>query len=382
MKLAIYTTATTGYAHALEAQARKVCASLLANNHPISDILVMIVTDRAESVESARLAYEAGLPVGTVEVIADSRFQKHGENYKTECQLLIAQMRTAASFRAIGWGADYCLSLDGDVLPPPNAIRCMLDMLKFDNGYYGVSFCPYPSHGGGLFLGGRGTAQRPILPDFYEDEKILPEGLLDERDELAKDFQTNETRLREIEEIIKTSPPTDNVFGANAKRYRRRGWFDNAYPGIGKGAVVPVDWTGCGCTMMNKEALSLCDWVGYNGAGTEDLFLNFVRWQANDIRLVCIPHCPCDHIVRKPGFPGQYVHVLTYHEKDGECAGHLRQRNVPWHPHKPGERFDPTNDGIMHYPGGWKPKPPEPPSEQTPKWEPAKWQRPSADKDS
>lgn len=350
MKLAIYTTATTGYCHALEAQARKICAALLANNHNLTGVLVMLVTDRAEAVEAARVVYQNGIAGAAVEVIADARFQKHGENYKTECQLLIAQMRTAACARAIGWGADYCLSLDGDVLPPPNSIRCMLDMLQFDAGYYGVSFCPYPSHGGGLFLGGRGTPQNPILPDFYEDEKTLPDGLLAERDELAKDFKTHEIRLKEISKIIETAPPSGNVFAANAKNYRRRGWFDHAYPGIGKGAVVPVEWTGCGCTMMGRAALSLCDWVGYNGGGTEDLFLNFVRWEANGIRMACIPHCPCDHVVRKPNSPGNYVHILTYHEVGGECSGHLRQRNLSWHPHAPGERYDPINDGVMYSP--------------------------------
>jgi hypothetical protein len=375
MKLAIYTTATAGYTHALEAQARKICACILANNHPLSAVLVMLVTDQVDAVEEARAVYAKGIPGVKVEVLADARFKKHGDNYKTECQLLIAQMRTMACARAIGWGADMCLSLDGDVLPPPNALRCMIDMLRFDRGYYGVTFCPYPSHGGGAFLGGRGTPQNPILPDFYEDEKDLPDGLLEERKELEKDWKANHKRLKEIELIIKSAPPLGNVFASNAKNYRRRGWFDNAYPAIGKGAVVPVDWTGCGCTLMNREALALCDWIGYNGGGTEDLFLNFVRWQANGIRMACIPHCPCDHVVRKPDSAGLYVHVLTYHETEGECAGHLRQRNMPWHPHAPGERYDPKNDGVMNHAlsSEFKAKKPAPKAKKSPskaKWTP------------
>lgn len=347
MKLAIYTTATTGYEHALEAQARKIIASLLADNHPISQILVMVVTDKEESVAECLKAYRSGLPHAEVECLADPAYGTNFKNYEQESQLLIAQMRTAASFRAISWGADYCLSLDGDVLPPPNAIRCMLDMLAFDNGYYSVSFCPYPSHGGGLFLGGRGTPQNPILPDFYEDEKEIPKDLLEERAELRKNFAANEVRLTEIEKIIRDLPSKGGVFEMNAKRWRRRGWFDNAYPAIGKGAVVPVEWTGCGCTMMNRQALALCDWTGYDGRGTEDLFINFKRWHPAGLKLACIPHCPCDHVVRHPTRPGEYVHIMTGHADDEECAGHLRQWPVPWHAHKPGERHRPENDGSL-----------------------------------
>jgi hypothetical protein len=347
MKLAIYTTATTGYQHALVAQARKVIASIQANNHPLSDILVIVVTDQEESVDSAISTYKNGLPNAQVECIAKIEYGTNFKNYEQDSQLLIAQMRTAACLRAVSWGADYCLSLDGDVLPPPNSIRCMLDMLKFDNGYYSVSFCPYPSHGGGPFLGGRGTPQQPILPDFYEDEKEVPAELLSEREELNKDQAANEKRLIEIDKKIRELPPLGGVFEMNAKRWRKRGWFDNAYPAIGRGSVVPVEWTGCGCTMMNREALSLCDWTGYDGRGTEDLFLNFKRWYPAGMKLVCIPHCPCDHVVRHPTKKGEFVHIMTGHANDGECEGHLRQWAVPWYSHAAGERHRPENDGSL-----------------------------------
>jgi hypothetical protein len=348
MKLAIYTTATTGYTHALEAQARKIIACLSANNHSPADVLLIVVTDIAEAVEDAVRTYRGGLPTATVECLADTRFGTGFKNYEQDSQLLIAQMRTAACTRAIAWGADYCLSLDGDVLPPHNAIRCMLDMLTFDNGYYGVSFCPYPSHGGGPFLGGRGTPQNPILPDFYEDEKDIPAELIAERDELRKEFAKHELRLREIEKIIRELPPNGSIFEMNAKRWRRRGWFDNAYPALGKGAIVPVDWTGCGCTMMNREALALCDWTGYDGRGTEDLFLNFKRWYPAGINIACIPHCPCDHVIRHPQKKGLYVHIMTGHADDEEHIGHLRQWPVPWHAHQAGERHCEENDGSLY----------------------------------
>jgi hypothetical protein len=348
MKLAIYVAATTGYAHALEVQARRIISCLSVNTHQVTDTLIVIVTDNEDSVADALAAYRNGLPNAQVECIADSRFQLGLENYKSDAQLLIAQMRTAACFRAMNWGADFCLSLDSDVIPPANAIRCMLDMLKFDNGYYGVSFCPYPSHGGGPFLGGRGTPQQPILPCFYEDEKNLPKGLLKERDELLKDPEKHIDRLKEIDEQIKQTPPKANVFSLNGKKWRKRGWFDNAYPAIGKGAVVPIDWTGCGCTMMNREALALCDWTGYDGRGTEDLFLNFRKWYPAGIKIACIPHCPCDHIVRKKDKKGEYVHIMTGHASDSEHEGHLRQWHLPWNPHNPGDKHCAENDGLIY----------------------------------
>jgi hypothetical protein len=113
------------------------------------------------------------------------------------------------------------------------------------------------------------------------------------------------------------------------------------YPAIGKGAIVPVDWTGFGCTMMNREALALCDWAGYEGHGTEDLFINYNRWDANDIKMCCIPHCPCDHVVRNPDpnkSLGEFVHVRSFHDTDEEYTGHLRQRPCEWYAHTPGEK--------------------------------------------
>jgi hypothetical protein len=352
MKLTVYTTATSGYERALETQARRVCASLSVEKRvQQKDIQIILLTNHPSVVEAAYRTYVDCLPQAQVKILADDRLGGSFENYKTDSQLLIAQMRTKATMQALAFDSDRCLSLDGDVLPPHNAIRCMLDMLEFDNGYYGVSFCPYPSHGGGAFLGGRGTIQNPILPDSYEDEKVVPKELKAKRAALVKRLSTKgvdaleaegiQKDLHEIEKTIRSIPPNGNVFALNAKGWRKRGWFDMAYPAIGKGAVVPVDWTGCGCTMMNREALSLCDWSGYEGKGTEDLYINFHRWAANGIRSCCIPHCPCDHVVRNPDPEkklGEFVHVRTGHETEGECVGHLRQWRVRWYTHEPGEQ--------------------------------------------
>ncbi len=358
-RLAIYSTATTGYTYALEAQARKVVASIFADERlEDSNILINIVTDNAKDkkVLDAVRVYKNALPKASINIIADRRFGTGYKNYEREAQLLIAQMRTAATASAIAWKADYSLSLDCDILPPPNAIRCMIDMLEFDNGYYGAAFCPYPSHSGGPFMSGRGSPQCPIFPDFYEDERDIPEAMEKKKtaliEKLGKTPEAKRGRLlaalQEIGRIVMTLPPRVGLFATMARGWRRRGWFDFAYPAIGKGSCVPVDWTGFGCLMCSKHALSLCDWVGYEGRGTEDLFINYQRWHANGIKIVTIPHCPCDHIVRKPGAPGHYVHIITYHEEGGEFEGHLRQRTAPWHPHAPGERSNKKNDGSLH----------------------------------
>ena len=333
MKLTIYTAATSGYTHALEAQARRVCAAVKLDQR-IAEARVLIVTDDTESCSCAAAVYEdAGI---RVEYLAPRR--TGGTNYETEAQLLIAECRQLATSRAQALDSDLLWSLDSDVLPPANSLRCMVDMLDFDGGWYGVAFCPYPSQGGGAFLGGHGTPQNPILPDFDESEKDVPREILDERRSLQKALQKAAEseresigqKLHELEKRIREIPPKMNVFAANGKRWRRRGWFDFAYPAIGRGAVVPVEWIGFGCTLMGREAMALCDWAGYDGRGTEDLFICFRRWHPAGIRIACIPHCPCDHVIRDKENPGQHIHIATGHADDPEFLGHLRQWRLPW----------------------------------------------------
>jgi hypothetical protein len=362
MKLAIYTAATKGYAYALDAQARKIQGALFALTEPLT-VAVFIVSEGNKEAEACAELYRELLPDAEVRHLADSRFVDGHENYKPKAQLVIAQMRTMATTAARAWGADYLLAMDSDVLPPANAIRCMLDVLRFDSGYYGVAACPYPSQGGGDFLCGRGTPQNPILPDFYEDEKEVPAELLERREKLRAFLENPEDKawdclsslqhhvasedrkksavneLKEIEEKIRALPPREGVFGSNAKQWRQRGWFSQAYPAIGKGAMVPTDWCGFGCTMMNREAMALCDFTGYDGGGTEDLFICFHRWWPNGIRIAALPHCVADHVIRvkQEEGPPKIEHCFAGHEGQGECVGHLRQQRRAWFAHSPGE---------------------------------------------
>ena len=123
---------------------------------------------------------------------------KNRKNYKNEVQLMIAQMRTLATRELLAMGCDRILSMDSDVLPKYNSIRCMLDMLSFDNGFYDVAQCPYPSQGGGSFLGGGGTKQRQILEDFKEEELKIPKDLMFEYLLSLENFSESHPTLKDI----------------------------------------------------------------------------------------------------------------------------------------------------------------------------------------
>jgi hypothetical protein len=353
MKLAIHTCATAGYTYALTAQARRLQSALRVLPQPYQ-LAVHIVHEGNAEADAAVTLWQSLLPEAHVEGIIDARFVTGHANYQPPAQLVIAQMRTAAVAAARAWDADYCLTLDSDVLPAANSLRCMLDALRFDAGYYGVAACPYPSQGGGDFLCGRGTSRNPILPDFDESEKDIPADLITARDLAKEAWQAapHDPALRDAfksaDEAIRNLPPRGNVFEMNAKEWRRRGWFSAAYPAIGKGAMVPTDWCGFGCTLMNREALALCDWSGYDGQGTEDLFICWHRWHPAGLRIAALPHCPADHVVRTPADKQKLVHCFTGHEGEGECVGHLRQQRRPWYAHDPGETHAPGNDGQLH----------------------------------
>lgn len=348
MRIGIYTCATDGYQHAMTAQARRVVANLsMAKQQGMKLLPTMyLVTDRNETIEKAfRIYEESGMFVEVVAVVLNLASNEERKNYDKNSQLLIAQMRTAAHERMASY--DFVWSLDSDVLPHASSLRCMLTMLEFDHGWYDVAFCPYPSQGGGGFLGGHGSPRDPIFPDSYEDEKEIPEKLTKEREKLRKrvekpkdDDELHESQegLREIEKEIRRFSPGKNVFALNAEGWRRRGWFDQAYPAIGQGAVVPVDWIGFGNTLMSAKAAALCDWAGYDGAGTEDLFVCWRRWDQAGIRTCAIPHCPSDHVIRSEKGPEM---IYVSHETDGEFRDHLRRQKRPWFTHDPGETADP-----------------------------------------
>lgn len=248
---------------------------------------------------------------------------------------IVSELRTAAFNEARKYNADECWSLDSDVIPPTNALRAMRDAIRFDGGYYSVATCPYPA-ASGLFLFGRGNTKRGICENIYRDERDAPKELLEEYDALEEKLKSlppgdeadqAKERAREVYRKILECPVKGDVHTLNGIKWRRRGWGQIAYPAIGKGAVVPTDWCGFGCTLMNQRALSLIDFDGYPGVGTEDMYIIWNKWHPAGIRIAAIPHAPCDHIIRSKGC---FVRYSASHETEGETEGHLRVDYKIW----------------------------------------------------
>ena len=368
MSIAVTIAATKDYTYACGIQARRVQA---ATRH-IPEGHIILVGDKSKELRAICELYKSIMPKQgdkkwEVHLLAYEGMEDNHVNYLEAAQLRIGALRQAAFTKARELGVDRCLSLDSDVLPPAHAVRCMEQMLEFDNGYYAISTCTYPSQGGGGFLGGRGTPQRQIQQDWYEDERDIPQAARDElktlRDEMTefskikeptaenrKAFEAKAQKLGELEKSLEKYPPKGNVWQMNALHWRPRGWLDNAYPAIGRGAVLPSDWCGFGCTMMNSEALAFAQFDGYDGKGTEDLYVVWNRWHQRGLRICVIPHCLCDHVIRDKHAPGKFIQVQPYHETDGECIGHLRLRYRPFYNFEPGEKFDPKNDGKLSPP--------------------------------
>lgn len=263
------------------------------------------------------------------------------ECYKTDAQLIIARIQQKAFSRARELDPEYFWSIESDVLVPPNSMSVLLQALEFDEKYYGIAMVTYPN---GQFLGGRGTPRNHICEDTAEEERRLTDDLKKRIEKRKKDLEKlsqdkkrpskeQEREWEKLHEEIKKCPPMGNIFELQSKGWRKRGWMDSAYPAIGRGAILPTDWVGLGCTMMNRKALSLATFEGYELKGTQDLFLCWSRWNPAGIKMCVIPHIVCSHVKRKVGENGKRTDEIeiheAYHEPDGELEGHLR-----WRPRK------------------------------------------------
>jgi hypothetical protein len=349
LKLAVTVCATKNYCYAMNSLARRVQANLYyLNSGEVDDVLLIVSGDNSKECLSSVSFWKDIFSDHKVIHLNVLTEDEKAENYKSTAQLTIAKLREAAFVSARKNNCDFCWSLDSDTLPPANALRCMLDMLRFDCGYYSIAACPYPNR---EFLGGFGTYQNPIAEDFLMSERKVP-------DDLKAEFESNEKELKDYLEKhkdnpqqptdemqkrweatnkkIKDCPPDGNIWEVISKYgWRRRGWFSNAYPAIGQGSVVPIDWQGFGCTLMNKYALSLASFHGYEGKGTEDLWVWWQHWNPNGLRTCNVAHCPCDHVIatrKKDGNKdkNEFQHIVSFHERTGEHKGHLRTKTVPW----------------------------------------------------
>ena len=356
-RLAITICATAEYTFAMKAQARAVQENLHALGRRFEEVILIIVTDKNKPkiIEDIAKLYSELIPEIKVFIVRKD-FKPHSQkDYGKQNSLTIGQMRTAAFSKARALDVDFIWSLDSDVLPDTNNLRCMADMLSFDGGYYSVAFVPYVSAGGGGYMGGRGTHQNHILPTVYEDEREIPEELKAEieehqnqRKELNPGQEPSEdwkNKARELGKKIEQCQPKGNVFELNSKQWRKRGWLEWAAPGIGKGAVLESDWMPFGNNLFARRAIPFLTFAGYTGAGTEDLSCGWNHLKPNGLKFCVLPHCVSHHVRRKEN--GYLSVYFMYHEPSGEGEGHLRHREIPFYEFEPGEgefRFDNSQD--------------------------------------
>lgn len=306
-------------------------------------ILATDTSDEAkEAVEIARHELPEGWKISCINLPVDD---EAGEKYKEKSQLLIAALQGAAFSFARKIRATSLWSVESDMLVSAESLRVaewVLQMPQADGTpYYDIAAVTYPN---GLFLGGFGTPQTQINEDFTAKERNVPKRLnqaiqaCEARLKKCKERKTAEKegkRMIRLRDRVKKCPPKGNVWELTAKYgWRRRGWMDFAYPAIGRGSVVPSDWCGLGCTLLNQKALSLASFEGYEGKGTQDLYLCWNRWYPAGLRIACIPHTTCDHVKRKPKDAStdapDIIHYRAYHETSGEFANHLRVKSQPW----------------------------------------------------
>jgi hypothetical protein len=346
--LAIAVSATRNYLHVWPQCVRAIAAA--AAHHEEAHFIFS--TDESKEATAAADLAKNELPEGwKISVLKHPIKDDSSVNYKVEAQLRIALLQGSSFAFARKIRASMCWSVESDNIVPANSLRVLewtLAMPQADGRpHYDISAATYPN---GLFLGGFGTYQHQIAEDFLPEERKLKPRLrllLDETEKRLKDIKppTNAEeaeeaqragdkegkRMGRLREWVKKSPPLGNVFELNAKGYRRRGWMDFAYAGIGHGSVVPSDWCGLGCTLMSKSALAHADYCGYDGRGTQDLYLCWSRWHPAGLRIACVPHIVCDHIKRQDrDGKTEIIHHRAYHEPEGECRGHLRQRSQPF----------------------------------------------------
>jgi hypothetical protein len=335
--IAIVTAATKNYLHAWPQCLRGIAAA--ASHHEQAHFI--FCTDESKEGEAAADLAKRELPEGWKITVIRHPFKDDEKNYKADAQLRIAVLQGSGFAFARKIRADRCLSVESDNIIPANALRVLewtLDMPTADGRpYYDIAAATYPN---GLFLGGFGTPQHQIAEDFLPEERKLKPRLklcLEKCEERLKNpavtkkqAEKEQKRMGRLRGLVKKSPPDGNIWDITAKYgWRRRGWMDFAYPGIGLGAVVPSDWCGLGCTLMSRAALQVADFLGYEGKGTQDLFLCWHRWHPASLRIACVPHVVCDHIKRDKE---TIIHHRAYHEAEGECRGHLRTRQQKFVP--------------------------------------------------
>lgn len=336
MKLSISICATASYLHVWKTVIRRIVAASLHRD----DVHIVYVSDETDECKKAFALLEKECPAEWSKEHRPLALDNTGEHYKLNQQILIAKMHGEGFTAARMAGAKQCWTVEADVLVPPDSLRMMewaLQMPQADGSpYYDVAMCTYSN---GLFIGGRGDPTHPIAEDFKPEERVLTDEIkgryeahkVEEKAWIEQKKIPDEEwqkKAQALAEDIKKCPPMGNVWEMNAKfGWRLRGWMDFAYPGIGRGAIVPGDWVGEGCNLLSEKALAVANFEGYDGRGTQDLFLCWRRYHPNNLRMACITHTICDH-VKKQG--NKIIHYQALHEQMGESKGHLRVVQKDW----------------------------------------------------
>ena len=340
--IAIATYATKKYFYCWQSVLRHITAA--ASHHQEAHFILATDTSKEakEALEVARHELPEGWKVASINIDVNDA---EGEKYKEQSQMLIAALQGAAFSLARKIRATSLWSVESDMLVSAESLRVaewVLQMPQADGSpYYDVAAITYPN---GLFLGGFGTPQSHINEDFTLEERKVPERLKRAikacesrlREHKDKDLLEKEgKRMARLRDRVKRCPPDGNIWEIISKHgWRRRGWMDFAYPAIGRGSIVPSDWCGLGCTLLSQKALSLATFAGYEGRGTQDLFLCWHKWHPSGIRIACVPHTTCDHVKRKSSKDSEnspdIIHYRAYHETEKEYSGHLRVRQQKW----------------------------------------------------
>jgi hypothetical protein len=367
--LAIATYATKSYLFAW----RQFLTRIVAAASHKEEVSFIFATDTSEEAQEAIKLAKTLLPEKWEVTIINLELDDEApqKKYNEHSQFIISGLQAAAFNYARKIKAKMLWSVEADTLVPPDALKISEWALKMPeaNGdpYYDVAACTYYN---GLYLGGFGSPNSQINEDFLPHERKLSlrfknlynscEEKINKLQKDIKDYAINKKdenfnnedflkidsllekefkRFHRLRKKMKNFPPDGNIWEIIAKHgWRRRGWLDYAYPGVGKGSIVPSDWCGFGCTLMSEKALLLANFDGYQGKGTQDLFVCWEKWYPAGIKIACIPHIACDHVKYKDkdnkniDDKNKFIHYIGYHETDGEFKNHLRMKPQPWIP--------------------------------------------------
>jgi hypothetical protein len=333
LKLAVILPCTTLYSYAIEECVMAISTALKGSKADL-----FLCTDKSGSVLSkiAGITKRDNIVIKEVGIdVSDAG----NTPYKEQAQIIIAKLLGAGFDRVRGGEYDYCWIVESDVIVHPDALDCLIWAQSYPTSpRYDVTCSTYFN---GSFLCGRGTPYNHIAEDYLPTEKIGGAELSKKIRAMSQKLNAFALKrknppkemLKEIDDLhtkLKECPPKANVFALNAKKWRKRGWLDQAYAGSAvQGAVLPTDWCGHGCTLLSKKALMLSNFVGYAGHGTQDLFLCWNKWYPAGIKIGLVVGVPAYHVKKDP--KGNLFAWEPYFVPDcEETAGHLRVRQIPF----------------------------------------------------